>query len=304
MSIRGYINKLFPILPLVYDDTLSFMELVSKLMKKTNEVVEVANKSIVSINGLEPTDGELTLTASDVGALPDTYDSPVVSVNGQVGVVTLDAEDVGALADDTPIPTKTSELENDSGFITAAQAGAVTSVNGEVGVVVLDADDVGAVSYDKTQSLTATQIEKVKQNIDCQASSTIPSSPGVASAGSSTNYARGDHVHGMPYVDSTNGVWNIRKWNDGTIEASAKISKSMAMTSASGSTYICTTITENFPANLFTSVTLAEVTSINSNGNFIGAGVIAVSAANIQFFGRSATSQTITVEVDIYCRGV
>lgn len=44
--------------------------------------------------------------------------APVQSVNGQTGVVVLDADDVGALPDDTVIPTKTSDLTNDSGFIT------------------------------------------------------------------------------------------------------------------------------------------------------------------------------------------
>ena len=42
----------------------------------------------------------------------------VSSVNGQTGAVVLDADDVGALPDNTPIPSKTSDLENDSGFIT------------------------------------------------------------------------------------------------------------------------------------------------------------------------------------------
>ena len=41
----------------------------------------------------------------------------VESVNGKTGAVELDASDVGALPDDTAIPTKTSELTNDSGFI-------------------------------------------------------------------------------------------------------------------------------------------------------------------------------------------
>lgn len=41
----------------------------------------------------------------------------VDSVNGQTGVVVLDAEDVGALPDNTSIPSKTSDLTNDSGFI-------------------------------------------------------------------------------------------------------------------------------------------------------------------------------------------
>ena len=42
----------------------------------------------------------------------------VASVNGQTGAVVLDADDVGALPDSTTIPSKTSDLENDSGFIT------------------------------------------------------------------------------------------------------------------------------------------------------------------------------------------
>lgn len=46
----------------------------------------------------------------------------VMSVNGKTGAVVLNAEDVGALPDDTSIPTKTSELENDSGFLTEHQS--------------------------------------------------------------------------------------------------------------------------------------------------------------------------------------
>lgn len=65
----------------------------------------------------------------------------VDSVNGMTGDVVLDAADVGALPDNTVIPTKTSDLTNDSGFLTSVP---VTSVNGETGAVVLDADDVGA----------------------------------------------------------------------------------------------------------------------------------------------------------------
>ena len=60
----------------------------------------------------------------------------VNSVNGQTGDVVLTASDVGALPDTTPIPTKTSDLNNDSGFITSAQA-PVQSVNGQTGTVTL-----------------------------------------------------------------------------------------------------------------------------------------------------------------------
>lgn len=51
------------------------------------------------------------------------------------------ASDVGALPSNTVIPSKTSDLTNDSGFITSAP---VTSVNGNTGAVTLNADDVGA----------------------------------------------------------------------------------------------------------------------------------------------------------------
>lgn len=42
----------------------------------------------------------------------------VDSVNGQTGDVVLTASDVGALPDTTTIPTKTSDLTNDSGYMT------------------------------------------------------------------------------------------------------------------------------------------------------------------------------------------
>ena len=47
---------------------------------------------------------------------PPTY--PVDSVNGKTGVVELNAADVGALPNTTVIPDKTSQLDNDSGYIT------------------------------------------------------------------------------------------------------------------------------------------------------------------------------------------
>lgn len=66
---------------------------------------------------------------------------PVKSVNTKIGDVVLTASDVGALPDTTVIPTKTSDLTNDSGFLTSAP---VSSVNGKTGAVVLNASDVNA----------------------------------------------------------------------------------------------------------------------------------------------------------------
>lgn len=99
--------------------------------------------------------GAVVLSASDVGAytLPsggipksdlssavqtsldkaDTalQSAPVTSVNSKTGAVSLSASDVGALPDSTTIPTKTSDLTNDSGFLTSA----VTTFNGQSGAV-------------------------------------------------------------------------------------------------------------------------------------------------------------------------
>ena len=79
---------------------------------------------------------------------------PVSSVNGKTGAVTLGASDVGALPSSTTIPSKTSQLTNDSGFLTSAP---VTKVNNKTGAVTLTASDVGAVPT--TQSITVTGVD-------------------------------------------------------------------------------------------------------------------------------------------------
>ena len=64
--------------------------------------------------------------------------SGVDSVNGKTGDVVLNAADVGALPNTTIIPSKTSQLTNDSGYITESSA-PVKSVDGETGAVVTNA---------------------------------------------------------------------------------------------------------------------------------------------------------------------
>lgn len=94
--------------------------------------------------------GAVSLTASDLGAYtkPSTgipksdlassvqtslgkadtalQSAPVTSVNSKTGAVVLTASDVGALPDSTTIPTKTSDLTNDSGYITSVPSEYVT----------------------------------------------------------------------------------------------------------------------------------------------------------------------------------
>ena len=56
--------------------------------------------------------------------------APVTSVNSKTGAVQLNASDVGALPDTTVIPTKTSQLDNDSGFISDIPIASATQLGG------------------------------------------------------------------------------------------------------------------------------------------------------------------------------
>lgn len=67
----------------------------------------------------------------------------VESVNGKTGVVILDASDVGALPDTTVIPTTTSELVNDSGYITGITE---TDVREALGYTPVDPSDLSTVA--------------------------------------------------------------------------------------------------------------------------------------------------------------
>lgn len=98
-----------------------------------------------SVNGET---GVVVLTASDVGALPDSYSSPVDSVNGQTGTVVLSASDVGAMPDTYTAPVTSVNGQTGAVIITAP----VTSVNGQTGAVVIPA----AVTYDISSQFTAT----------------------------------------------------------------------------------------------------------------------------------------------------
>lgn len=84
--------------------------------------------------------------------------APVTSVNSKTGAVQLNASDVGALPDTTIIPSKTSQLTNDSGFITIDDVpdAPVSSVNGKTGAVALTKNDIGLGNVDNVKQYSAT----------------------------------------------------------------------------------------------------------------------------------------------------
>ena len=115
------------------------------IMRKLKEQI---SGLVASVNGMT---GNVVLTASDVGALPDSYTppaAPVESVNGQTGTVELTASDVGAMPDSYTPPVTSVNGQTGAVTITAP----VTSVNGQTGAVTIPS----AITYDISSQFTAT----------------------------------------------------------------------------------------------------------------------------------------------------
>lgn len=73
--------------------------------------------SVSSVCGISPDGtGNVVLTASDVGALPDSYTAPVTSVNGLTGTVSI-----------SPASISAAELDSDSKVLAAQASSAIVS---------------------------------------------------------------------------------------------------------------------------------------------------------------------------------
>ena len=108
-----------------------------------------------------------TVGNSKTAAAFGTVNATQYQVNG-TALASSNLSDAAGLAKVSQIPTQTSQLTNNSGFITSAGA-PVQSVNGQTGAVTVA--------------------------VGPPASTTIPAINGAAAAGSSAAFARGDHVH-------------------------------------------------------------------------------------------------------------
>lgn len=103
------------------------------------------------------------------------------SINGVILSGNKSLSDLGVAAA-SDVPTKTSDLQNDSGFITSAP---VSSVNGNTGAVVLTASDVGSIAAPSSPS-----IGDIVVYANNEWKSKSPSSAGIHSipAGGSSGY--------------------------------------------------------------------------------------------------------------------
>ena len=113
------------------------------------------NYSIVVLNSILQVEGEIELcfhiyneSMFEGGCACEIFKSSIFKMIVGETIDAETADEVGALPDTTVIPTKTSQLENDSGFITDTTG--VESVNGKTGIVELTAEDIGALPIDTT----------------------------------------------------------------------------------------------------------------------------------------------------------
>lgn len=115
---------------------------------------------------------------------------PVWTVNNKGGNVTLTASDVGALPASTSIPSKTSQLSNDSGFITKAVADLTNY-------------------YLKTETYTREEINQKISAIPKFSISVVSALP--ANGDATTIYLVGGGISGDLYTEYiwTNGAWEI-----------------------------------------------------------------------------------------------
>lgn len=116
---------------------------------------------VSSVNGKT---GSVVLTASDVGALPNTTTIPTKTSQLDNDSGFIDSGALDGYAKTTDIPTKTSQLTNNSGFITANDV-PVKSVDGSTGAVVTNAVKT------TSQSLTNEQKTQARTNIGAGTSS-------------------------------------------------------------------------------------------------------------------------------------
>lgn len=281
-----------------YDDLEDKPTIPTKTSELNNDNGYITSDD-VPVKSVNNKTGNVTLTASDVGALPSSTVIPTVNdatldiqQNGvSVGKFTANsatdktvnitvptkASDIGALPDTTAIPTKTSDLTNDSGYITDSDV-PVKSVNGKTGAVSLGASDVGAVSTSDVTTTLGSSTTKVPSE------KAVSDAIGAAGGGDmlkATYDATGEvaDAGGIPsYVEANGGKIDTIKVNGTAQTITNKTVDIIVPTNnnqlTNGAGYI--TI-DDVPA--------APVTSVNSK-----TGVVALGASDV---GAVPTTRTI-----------
>lgn len=199
-----------------------------EVLSVENKAMTVNGKLVKAVQGTSTGDMKKSVydptgAVEAAGGIPDYVEAnggkiDTIKVNGTAQAITDKTVDIA-------VPTKTSDLTNDSGYLTSAP---VTSVNSKTGAVVLTANDVGALPTDTViptvndatltirrngsdiGSFTANSADNV--NIDIQ----VPTDKSDIGLGNVDNIKQYSATNPPPYpVTSVNG-----KTGDVTIDVS------------------------------------------------------------------------------------
>lgn len=100
----------------------------------------------------------------------------------------------------------------------------------------------------------------------------------------------------------TDGIWEWREWNDGTIEAFVTtIAAVVNCTTAYGALYGAQT-TISFPTSLFASISELQITPICS-ANVVFTSVVSVTASTITVKVITTASSSVTVQMAVHAIG-
>ena len=133
-----------PVLPQAYDDSLSYFEVLAKLQKKINEIIETVNSMM---DAIEELDGRLTVVERDVGVLKEQvqelferisgFEESLANLNDRVTIVEGDITNIqgdileiqGEMPEIATV-SKAGLVKPDGNTITIDNDGTIHSVGG------------------------------------------------------------------------------------------------------------------------------------------------------------------------------
>ena len=240
----------------------------------------VINPGVTSFNGQT---GDVTYTAPA---------PPVTSVNGATGAVTI------------PVPTKTSDLTNDSGFITNA---GVTSFNGAAGAITYTAPvtsvngSTGAVTVS-----VPTKLSQLTNDKGFITSSSVPTK--TSQLTNDSGFLTSSNV--TAYVTAKGGNpltgWAYRRWSDKTYECWRRYEHSVAVSAKWYEVYYGIVPRVSYPVT-FAESPVEQVSLVGGDGNgWIGGNTQRPSTTQTGNYAlyRAVNATAATYVVDYYVRGI
>lgn len=218
-------------------------------------------------------------TTADAGQIE--IHSAVDSVNGQTGAVVLDAEDVGALPDDTPIPSKTSDLTNNSGFITKAVNDLVNYYLKSETYSKTEVDDiVTAIKNSRFEVVATLPTTDIKTNVIYL----VPKSP------SQTSNVKDEYIN----LDGTTAGWE--KIGDTEIDLSDYVTTQALNTALAA--YTTTADLTTLLAGKQDTLTFDDVPTANSNNPVKSGGVYSADQNIYEVMGQMGAKNLIPYDID------